>query len=120
MFVGQAEYLSMILREAYAHPAVEGIIMFSGPALAGFNETTLADENFKNTPAGDVVDELIQEWGSRPQRAIADSTGFVDISLHHGDYDVTVTHPLTNFSKTLNLSVGKDFPQETIHVKLHT
>ncbi|CAL0316336.1 unnamed protein product [Lupinus luteus] len=116
----QAEFFELILRECYSHPAVEGIIMFAGPAVAGFNETTLVDANFKNTAAGDVVDKLIEEWGTKPQKAIADSTGSVEISLHHGDYDVIVTHPLTNSSITLNLSVGKSFPQETIHVKFHT
>ncbi|KAG5005203.1 hypothetical protein AAZX31_10G244200 [Glycine max] len=114
----QAEYLEEILREAYSHPAVEGIIMFSGPAQAGFNATTLADETFKNTPAGDVVDKLIQEWGTGPNIATADNRGIVDISLHHGDYDVTVTHPLIHSPITLNLCVKKDFSLETIHVKM--
>ncbi|KAG4998439.1 hypothetical protein JHK82_029231 [Glycine max] len=113
-----AEYLEEILREAYSHPAVEGIIMFSGPAQAGFNATTLADETFKNTPAGDVVDKLIQEWGTGPNIATADNRGIVDISLHHGDYDVTVTHPLIHSPITLNLCVKKDFSLETIHVKM--
>ncbi|KAL2324284.1 hypothetical protein Fmac_023342 [Flemingia macrophylla] len=113
----QAEYLEEVLREAYSHPGVEGIIMFSGPAQAGFNDTTLADENFKNTPAGDVVDKLIREWGTGPHTCTADDRGFVDISLHHGDYDVTVTNPLTHSSRTLSLSVKKDFLQETIPVK---
>ncbi|TKY51040.1 Endo-1,4-beta-xylanase C [Spatholobus suberectus] len=114
----QAEYLEEVLREGYSHPAVEGIIMFSGPAQAGFNATTLADESFKNTPAGDVVDRLIDEWGTGPQIATADDRGFVDLSLHHGDYDVTVTHPLTHSSITMNLRVKKDFSPETIHVKM--
>ena len=94
--------------------------MFSGPAQAGFNATTLADENFKNTPAGDVVDKLIQEWGTGPNIATADGTGMVDISLHHGDYDVTVTHPLIHSPITMNLSVKKDFSMETIRVKMDT
>ncbi|KAK7390979.1 hypothetical protein VNO78_19238 [Psophocarpus tetragonolobus] len=115
----QAEYLEEVLREAYSHPAVEGIIMFSGPAQAGFNATTLADENFKNTPAGDVVDKLIHEWGSGPNIATADHRGFVDISLHNGEYDVIVTHPLIHSPITFNLSVKKDFSLETIHVKMH-
>nr|KYP75279.1 Endo-1,4-beta-xylanase [Cajanus cajan] len=114
----QAEFLEEVLREAYSHPGVEGIIMFSGPAQAGFNATTLADENFKNTPAGDVVDKLIQEWRTGSIVATADDRGFVDISLHHGDYEVTVTHPLTHSSQTLNLSVNKDFALETIRVKM--
>jgi hypothetical protein len=120
MFVGQAEYFEEILREGYSHPAVQGIVMFVGPEQAGFNSSTLlADANFQNTPAGDVVDTLIREWGTGPHTAIADSRGIIDISLHHGDYDVTVTHPLTQYSKTLNVSVRKGFSPDTIHVKMH-
>ncbi|KAK7390980.1 hypothetical protein VNO78_19239 [Psophocarpus tetragonolobus] len=114
----QAAYLEEVLREAYSHPAVEGIIMFSGPAHAGFIDTTLADENFKNTPAGDVVDKLIDEWGTRLNVATADDRGIVDISLHLGDYNVTVAHPLIHSPVTFNLSVKEDFSLETIHVKM--
>ncbi|PNX75545.1 endo-1,4-beta-xylanase A-like protein, partial [Trifolium pratense] len=63
----QAQYLEDILRESYSHPAVQGIIMFQGPAQAGFVYTLLADANFKNTPSGDVVDKLINEWGTGPK-----------------------------------------------------
>ncbi|XP_045786636.1 endo-1,4-beta-xylanase 5-like [Trifolium pratense] len=115
----QAEYFEEILREGYSHPAVQGIVMFVGPEQAGFNSTLLADANFKNTPTGDVVDKLIREWGTGPYTAIADSRGIIDISLHHGDYDVTVTHPLTQYSKTLNINVRKGFSLDTIHVKMH-
>ena len=86
-----------VLRESYSHPAVEGIIMFSGPAQAGFNTTMLADETFKNTAARDVVCKLIQEWGTGSHIATADNRGVVDISLHHDDYDVTVTYPLIHW-----------------------
>jgi hypothetical protein len=93
--------------------------MFAGPAQAGFNTTLLANANFQTTPTGQVVDNLIYEWGTGPKTAIADSRGIVDISLHHGDYDVTVTHPLTKYSKKLNVSVRKGFSPDTIHVKMH-
>ncbi|CAB4321022.1 unnamed protein product [Prunus armeniaca] len=53
--------LGEILRVGFYHPAVEEIIMFVGPLAAGFNVTTLADKNLKNTPAGDVVDKLLDE-----------------------------------------------------------
>ncbi|XP_057426550.1 endo-1,4-beta-xylanase 5-like [Lotus japonicus] len=115
----QEEYFEWILREGYSHPAVQGIIMFMGPVQAGFQKAPLADENFTNTPMGDVVDKLIREWGTGPHETMADSRGIVDISLHHGDYDVIVSHPQTHFSKTLNLSVRKEFSQQTIHVKMH-
>ncbi|WJX21148.1 endo-1,4-beta-xylanase [Trifolium repens] len=115
----QAEYFEEILREGYSHPAVQGIVMFVGPKPAGFDVTLLTDENFQNTPTGDVVDKLIREWGTGPHTAIADSRGIIDITLHHGDYDVTVTHPLTQYSKTLNINVRKGFSPDTILVKMH-
>ncbi|KAL0660263.1 hypothetical protein Bca4012_080848 [Brassica carinata] len=52
----QAKYMEEILREAYSHPAVEGIIIFAGPEL------TLADKDFSNTETGDVIDKLLKEW----------------------------------------------------------
>ena len=66
--------------------------MFAGPKAAGFNATSLTDENFTNTPAGDVVDKLIREWHGGTAEAISDGRGFVEMSLFHGDYDVTVEH----------------------------
>ncbi|XP_024020917.1 uncharacterized protein LOC21384356 [Morus notabilis] len=116
----QAQYLEEILREGYSHPAVQGIIMFAGPELAGFNVTTLADINFENTPAGYVVDELIQEWNSGTLETRTDNKGFIDLSLFHGDYGVTVKHPLTNSSATMSLRVTKDKPQSNIHVLIDT
>ncbi|KAG4924672.1 hypothetical protein JHK87_050212 [Glycine soja] len=56
-----AQYLKEILREAYSHPTIEGIIMFFSPAKACFNDMNLAYKTFKNTPTGDVVDNLIQD-----------------------------------------------------------
>lgn len=119
MFVGQAQYFEEVLREAYSHPSVQGIIIFAGPEQAGFYGTLLADRNFQNTLTGNVVDKLINEWRTEPQKAIADSRGIVDISLHHGEYDVIVTNPLTHHSKTMNISVRKGFSMETFQVKMH-
>ncbi|XP_016650434.1 PREDICTED: LOW QUALITY PROTEIN: endo-1,4-beta-xylanase F1-like [Prunus mume] len=81
----QAQYLEEIPREGFSHPAVEGIIMFVDPLAAGFNVTTLADKNFKNTPAGDVVDKLLDEWKFGTQETTTDDEGFTNISLFHGD-----------------------------------
>ena len=115
----QAQYLEEILREGYSHPAVQGIIMFAGPKLAGFNVTTLADENFDNTPVGDVVDKLIKEWGSATLETRTDRQGFMEASLFHGDYEVTVKYPLTNSLATMSLRVTRDHkPQATFHVHI--
>ncbi|RYR53654.1 hypothetical protein Ahy_A06g028863 [Arachis hypogaea] len=89
-----AELLEEILREGYSHPSVEGIIIFARAVIAGFKDMALTYENFHNTPADDVVDKLISEWQTESQKAIVDKTRFVYFSLHHADYDVTVTHHL--------------------------
>lgn len=114
----QAEYLEEILREAYSHPAVEGIIIFGGPIVAGFSNMTLADENFMNTPTGDVVDQLIKEWRTENQTALADNQGFCEINLFHGDYKVTVKHPLTNISSAFDLRVTKQIPRQSVNIQI--
>lgn len=108
-----------ILREAYSHPAVEGIIMFSGPAAAGFNDTTqLADHNFNNTAAGDVVDKLIDEWRSNIIDAKTDSQGVFETTLFHGEYEVTVTNPSnSNNSISSRIKVGKD-EEKIFHLRV--
>ena len=110
-----------ILREGYSHPAVKGIVMFAGPIAANFKEMPLADINFNNTPAGDVVDKLLHEWKhSQALEFTADDKGFVDVLLFHGDYNVTVQHTEANSSTTLGFRVTKDTPQATINVRIHT
>ncbi|KAL3730264.1 hypothetical protein ACJRO7_027291 [Eucalyptus globulus] len=104
----QAQYLEEVLREAYSHPGVEGIIMFAGPAYADFNSTALADMNFDNTPAGDVVDQLIQEWRFKDLAAHADDEGFFSTKLLHGEYEITITDPISNSSSTSRFQVTKD------------
>lgn len=95
--------------------------MFAGPAVAGFNETTLADKEFKTTPSGDVVDKLIAEWKFETMTLKTDKNGFIDVSLFHGDYDLLVKHPLnTNSSATLSLTVRKDEPQASVHFQINT
>uniref|UniRef100_A0A2N9F114 GH10 domain-containing protein n=1 Tax=Fagus sylvatica TaxID=28930 RepID=A0A2N9F114_FAGSY len=117
----QAQYLEEILREGYSHPAVQGIVMFAGPEIAGFKVMPLADTNFQSTPAGDVVDMLLGEWKcSETLEFTADDKGFVDVLLFHGDYNVTVQHTEANSSTTLGLRVTKDIPQATIDVQIHT
>ena len=118
---GQAQHLEDILREGYSHPAVKGIIMFTGPAAANFMEMPLADINFNNTPAGDVVDKLLHEWKhSQALEFTADDKGSVDVLLFHGDYNVTVQHTETKSSTSLAFRVTKDTPQATINVQIHT
>ncbi|EXB93634.1 hypothetical protein L484_018019 [Morus notabilis] len=108
------------LYTGYSHPAVQGIIMFAGPKAAGFNVAILTDIYFRNTPAGDVVDKLIQEWSSEILETKTDSKGYIDVSLFYGDYDVSVKQPLTNTSPTMSLRITRDNPQANVKVLIDT
>ncbi|XP_038903280.1 endo-1,4-beta-xylanase 5-like [Benincasa hispida] len=114
----QAQYYEEVLREGYSHPAVKGIITFAGPESAGFTTLPLVDMNFKNTPAGDVVDKLLAEWKSPIFEITADDEGFVDASLFHGDYNVTVQHPRTNSSISVSIRVTEEAAHRTLNVQL--
>ncbi|KAJ6716480.1 HYDROLYZING O-GLYCOSYL COMPOUNDS putative-RELATED [Salix koriyanagi] len=114
----QAQYFESILREGYSHPAVQGIIIFAGPEVAGFSATTLTDKDFKNTPSGNVVDKLIAEWKTRTLKVIADGKGFAEASLFKGDYNLIVEHPVTNLLTRLRLKVKEDKFQETIVLRV--
>lgn len=97
---------------------MKGIITFAGPESAGFTTLPLVDMNFKNTPAGDVVDKLLAEWKSPSFEITADDEGFVDASLFHGDYNVTVQHPRTNSSISVSIRVTEEAAHRTLNVQL--
>lgn len=109
-----------ILREAYSHPAVKGIISFSGPAVAGFKDMPLTDMHFKNTPAGDVIDKLLSERKSGKLETATDRRGYSpEISLFDGEYYVTINDPTTNSSTSVSLKVTKDHTaRQTLRVNI--
>ncbi|CAI0425178.1 unnamed protein product [Linum tenue] len=59
----------------------------------------LTDNNFNNLATGDVVDRLLHEWGGSKEPLVlgeTDENGFLEASLFHGDYNVTIVHPGVN------------------------
>lgn len=96
----QTLYLEQILRETYAHPHIQGIVLWAGPTEKGCYRMCLTDNiNFKNLPNGDVVDKLIHEWGLKGLvSGTTDAKGFFEAPLSHGDYEVSITHPTSKSS----------------------
>ncbi|XP_016440115.2 endo-1,4-beta-xylanase 5-like [Nicotiana tabacum] len=90
----QAVYLEEIMREAFAHPGVEGMIVWA-PWKPGANCTglCLTDDNFKNTRAGDVVDKLMAEWRTPELNGKTNSKGLYKYYGFLGDYIVTLYDP---------------------------
>ncbi|TKV97611.1 hypothetical protein SEVIR_9G505900v4 [Setaria viridis] len=101
----QAQHLEEVLREAYAHPAVQGIVLWSAWRPEGCYVMCLTDNNFKNLPQGDVVDRLIAEWRAAPRAGATDEQGFFEADLVHGEYKVTVSHPALNNSVSRSVKV---------------
>ncbi|KAH7653931.1 Endo-1,4-beta-xylanase protein [Dioscorea alata] len=114
----QAEYLEEILREAFAHPAVNGIVMWASWHAQGCYSMCLTDNNFKNLPTGDVVDKLLNEWKTFTQiEAFANTHGFFELDLFHGEYEITTTHPSSNSSSLHILNVhGANHHEGVLHV----
>ncbi|CAO2143534.1 unnamed protein product [Urochloa humidicola] len=104
----QAGNLEMILREVYAHPAVQGIILWTAWHPQGCYVMCLTDNGFRNLPTGDVVDKLIAEWQTRSHAGVADADGYYEAELFHGEYKVTVSHPVANSTVVHSLSVDKE------------
>ncbi|CAN7015749.1 unnamed protein product [Brassica rapa subsp. trilocularis] len=122
----QAKYIEEILREAYSHPAVEGIIIFAGPEVSGFDKLTLADKDFNITETGDVIDKLLKEWHQKtsdiPNIFMVDHENEEeDVSLLHGLYNVNVSHPqIKNLSTSLCLEVTKEIgPRQVVRVVIN-
>ncbi|KAF9621190.1 hypothetical protein IFM89_016684 [Coptis chinensis] len=49
-----------------------------------FHRMCLTDYDYKNTPVGDVVDKLIDEWKTRMVVATTDAEGYFETSLYLG------------------------------------
>ncbi|KAF7055074.1 hypothetical protein CFC21_062648 [Triticum aestivum] len=101
----QAQHLEEVLREAYAHPAVQGVILWSAWRPQGCYVMCLTDNNFRNLPQGDVVDRLLAEWRTAAQTGTTDEQGYFQAEVAHGDYKVTVSHPSLNTSVSQSVTV---------------
>ncbi|TKY67694.1 Endo-1,4-beta-xylanase 2 [Spatholobus suberectus] len=102
----QTQIFELVLREAHAHPMVRGIVMWTAWSPQGCYKTCLVDSNFRNLPAGNVVDRLLFEWRLSKLSGITDQNGFLEASLFHGDYEMEITHPVKkNYTFTQQVQV---------------
>lgn len=96
----------LALKEAHSHPMVRGIVMWTAWSPQGCYRICLVDNNFKNLPAGDVVDRFISQWKSNKLFGVTDKNGFLEINLFHGDYEMEISHPVEkNYTSTQFLKV---------------
>ena len=86
----QAESLEILYRTAFAHPQVEGVLMW------GFWEKrhwrpngAIADKNWRLKPAGHMYQALRNEWRSNISTTYIKKP--MEARVFHGEYQVTLT-----------------------------
>ncbi|PHT98257.1 hypothetical protein BC332_32849 [Capsicum chinense] len=89
----QAQVLDQVIKEVVAHPAVQGVIIWSAWKPTGCFRMCLTDNNFKNLPTGDVVDKIRATMSHEGLVGTTNAEGYFETSLFHGDYKAIVAHP---------------------------
>uniref|UniRef100_A0A0D3HCM8 GH10 domain-containing protein n=1 Tax=Oryza barthii TaxID=65489 RepID=A0A0D3HCM8_9ORYZ len=101
MWLTEVKFLEQVLREGYAHPSVNGMIMWAAWHAKGCYVMCLTDNSFKNLPVGTLVDKLIAEWKTHKTAATTGADGALELDLPHGDYNLTVSHPSLGTNATV-------------------
>lgn len=114
LFLLQAIYLEEVLREGFSHPSVNGIMLWTAIHPYGCYQMCLTDENFRNLPAGDVVDGLLQEWETKQAGGATDERGSYSFVGFLGEYKVSVSRGNKSTETTLSLTRG----DETKHLNI--
>ncbi|KAM3287627.1 endo-1,4-beta-xylanase 5 [Capsicum chacoense] len=113
----QALYLEQILREAFSHPGVNGIMLWSARSVGGCYQTCLTDEKFQNLPTGDIIDQLLlKEWKTETKRGKTNEFGSYNFRGFLGDYKVSVIYNHTVFNSSFSLGRGVETKHITVHV----
>ncbi|KAF1897401.1 hypothetical protein Lal_00035105 [Lupinus albus] len=110
----QAIYLEEVLREGFSHPSVNGIMLWTALHPEGCYEMCLTDKDFKNLPAGDVVDKLLDEWQTGLVEGVTDEHGSFSFYGFLGDYRITVSCQNRTANSTFSLSGGQETKHFTI------
>jgi hypothetical protein len=112
----QAVYLEQVLREAYAHPAVSGVMLWTALHQSGSYQMCLTDWNLNNLPVGDVVDRLLQEWQTGQATSPSDAHDAYSFSGYLGEYIVTVSYGNPSTQSTFSLSPRDEIRHITIQI----
>uniref|UniRef100_A0ACD5WS95 Uncharacterized protein n=1 Tax=Avena sativa TaxID=4498 RepID=A0ACD5WS95_AVESA len=113
----QAAYLEEVLREGFAHPSVDGIMLWTAmDANASCYQMCLTDGSFVNLPAGDVVDRLLGEWQTKEVLGATNDRGSFNFSAFLGEYKLSVTYLNSSAEGTFSLARSDDTKHITIRL----
>uniref|UniRef100_A0A1D1YIL8 Endo-1,4-beta-xylanase A n=1 Tax=Anthurium amnicola TaxID=1678845 RepID=A0A1D1YIL8_9ARAE len=112
----RADDLEVVLREAYAHPAVEGIVLWGFWETFMFRDHShLVDAEGEINEAGKRYLALKQEWLSNADGPI-DAHGEFRFRGFHGTYNLEITTPSKIFSQIFVVDQGESPLVVAIHL----
>ncbi|KAF8681782.1 hypothetical protein HU200_045220 [Digitaria exilis] len=112
----RADDLEVMLREAYAHPAVEGVMLWGFWELfMSRDDAHLVDAEGEVNEAGRRLLQLKREWLTHAHGK-ADANGEFKFRGHHGEYHVDVTTATGKISQTF--TVDKDDAPLVLNIKV--
>ncbi|CAI9769167.1 unnamed protein product [Fraxinus pennsylvanica] len=115
----QAMYLTQLIKEFHAHPAIQGIIMWGSMSTKGCWKMCFTDKNFSNLPTGNAVDNIMKVWRHEGLLGTTDAYGYFNTSLFHGDYEVKIRHTAANSSKIRQFGMDPSDKIQEAHFELH-
>uniref|UniRef100_K4D1C6 GH10 domain-containing protein n=1 Tax=Solanum lycopersicum TaxID=4081 RepID=K4D1C6_SOLLC len=78
-----------ILREAFSHPSVNRIMLWSALGKGGCYRMCLTDYKFNNLPTGDLIDQLLlREWKTGTQRGKTNEFGYYNFRGFLREYEL--------------------------------
>lgn len=112
-------YLEEILRESFSHAAVKAIIIWTGSSIDGCDVMCMTNEKLENTPVGDLIDRLMEEWRTGNIEVVSDGNGISQVSVFNGRYEVTAVDPVTNASTFNSFKVDKvSIPDKYVNLQI--
>ncbi|KAE8698729.1 Glycosyl hydrolase family 10 protein isoform 2 [Hibiscus syriacus] len=112
----QGVFLEEVLREGFSHQSVKGIMLWTALHPEGCYQMCLTDENLKNLPAGDVVDNLLKEWESGEMKGVTDEYGSYSFYGFLGEYKANVGFGSRTADSTFSLSRSDETKHFTMHL----
>lgn len=115
----QSIYLERILREAFSHPSVTGIMLWSALGVGGCYEMCLTDYKFKNLPTGELIDQLLlKEWRTGTKRGNTNEFGSYSFRGFLGEYKVVVVYNRKVIESFFSLGRAVETKHITIRLKM--
>lgn len=128
-FEDQADYLETVMREAFSHPAVQGIVLWQtahppctewnyfDPRVCGPCANCLVNDDWTERPLGQRYEALRLEWSSHVATKATNRNGLLSTFRgYHGTYRAIITYRGKTFTQHFEVPPGVSLQKITLKV----